>query len=138
MSARENITHPGIIDHITEDSVFVKILAMSACSTCHAKSMCNIAEVEEKIVEVRKDSSRKYDLGQEVMVSMKKSLGGKAVFFGYVLPFFILMGVLLGVLFISNDQGLAGLLAIAALIPYYWLLYIFRDKLKRTFSFRIQ
>ena len=138
MNAKDTITHPGIIESVGEKQVFVKILAMSACSSCHAKAMCNIAEVEEKIVEIRKAEGGNYKEGQEVTVSMKKSLGGMAVFLGYILPFILLMAVLLLVLVISGNEGLAGLLAIAALIPYYWLLYIFRDRLKRTFSFSIQ
>ena len=138
MSARESITHPGIINDVTDESVFVNILARSACSTCHAKSMCNIAEVEEKVVEIKKDPGHEYNQGQEVTVAMTKSLGGLAVFLGYVLPFLLLIVVLLIVLLISANEGLAGLSAIGILIPYYWLLYIFRDRLKRTFSFRIQ
>jgi sigma-E factor negative regulatory protein RseC len=138
MNAKDTITHPGIIESVNEKQVFVKILAMSACSSCHAKAMCNIAEVEEKIVEIRKEAERNFKEGQEVTVSMKKSLGGKAVFLGYILPFLLLMIVLLTVLLISENEGLAGLLAIAVLIPYYSLLYIFRDRLKRTFSFSIQ
>jgi len=138
MSARENITHPGIIDKVGEDKVFVKILAMSACSTCHAKSICSVAEIEEKIVEVNKESGREYREGQEVVVAMKKSLGGKAVFLGYLLPFLLLIGVLIAVLTLSGDEGIAGLSAIGILIPYYLVLYLSRDRLKRTFSFSIQ
>jgi len=138
MSAREHITHPGIVDKISGDSIFVKILAKSACSSCHAKGMCTIAEVEEKVIEVKKDLSRELSEGDEVTVGMHKSLGGKAVFLGYILPFLLLIGVLLLVLFVSGDEGLAGLSAIFILIPYYWLLYILRDRLKRTFSFRIE
>ena len=138
MSVKDTITHPGIVESTNDKSVFVKILAMSACSSCHAKAMCNIAEVEEKIVEVRKDPERNFEKGQEVTVSMKKSLGGKAVLLGYIIPFALLMGTLLLVLFLSGNEGLAGLMAIAILVPYYWLLYIFRDKLKNTFSFSIQ
>lgn len=138
MSVKDTITHPGIIESINDKSVFVKILAMSACSSCHAKAMCNIAEVEEKIVEIRRNAERTFEEGQEVTVSMKKSLGGKAVFLGYILPFLLLMIVLLAVLLISENEGMAGLLAIAVLIPYYWILYIFRDRLKRAFSFSIQ
>ena len=137
MSARESITHPGIVDHISGDSIFVKILAKSACSSCHAKGMCSIAEVEEKVIEVKKDPKRELGEGQEVTVSMHKSLGGKAVFLGYILPFILLIGVLILVLTLSGDQGLAGISAILILIPYYWLLYVLRDKLKQTFSFRI-
>jgi len=138
MSARENITHPGIIDKVSDDTVFVKILAMSACSTCHAKSMCSVAEIEEKIVEVKREVEKNYSEGQEVVVAMHKSLGGKAVFLGYLLPFLLLIGVLLVVLSLSGDEGLAGLSAIGILIPYYLVLYLLRDKLRRTFSFRIQ
>ena len=138
MSARENITHPGIIDKVSEDKVFVKILAMSACSTCHAKSMCSVAEIEEKIVEVKKEAGREYREGQEVLVSMQKSLGGKAVFLGYLLPFLLLIGVLIAVLSLSGDEGIAGLSAIGILIPYYLVLYLLRDRLKKTFSFSIE
>jgi sigma-E factor negative regulatory protein RseC len=138
MSARENITHPGIIYKVSDDTIFVKILAMSACSTCHAKSMCSVAEIEEKIVEVKREVEKNYSEGQEVVVAMHKSLGGKAVFLGYILPFLLLIGVLIVVLSLSGDEGLAGLSAIGILIPYYLVLYLMRDKLRRTFSFRIQ
>jgi sigma-E factor negative regulatory protein RseC len=130
--------HPGIVEQLTDNTVFVKVLSMSACSTCHAKAMCNIAEVEEKIVEVKRDKERNFVQGQEVVVSMRKTLGGIAVFLGYVLPFLVMMGVLLLVLFVTGNEGMAGLVAMAVLVPYYWMLYIYRDKLKRTFSFKIQ
>ncbi len=138
MSARESITHPGIIERITENSVFVKILSMSACASCHAKGMCSIADVEEKVVEVKKDPNREYTVGEEITVVMKKSLGGRAVFLGYVLPFLLMIATLIAVLLITGEEGPAGLSAILVLIPYYWLLYVFRNRLKRTFSFTIE
>lgn len=137
MGARENITHPGIVDHVTEDSVFVRILVMSACSSCHAKGMCNVADMEEKLIEVKKLPDDNLKSGDELRVTMKTSHGSKAVLLGYIFPFFLMIGILLLVLFLSDDEGLAGLSAILILIPYYWLLYIYRDKLKKTFSFTI-
>lgn len=138
MSAKESISHPGIIERVTENRVFVKILAMSACASCHAKSMCSIADVEEKVVEVKKDPNREFSIGDNVTVVMKKSLGGKAVFLGYVLPFLLMIAVLIAVLLITGEEGAAGLSAILILIPYYWLLYIFRKRLKQAFSFTIE
>lgn len=137
MSAHESITHPGIIEKLTDDKVFVKVLAMSACASCHAKGMCNIAEVEEKIVEVKRDKSMDYKPGDEVSVSMKRALGSLAVMLGYVVPFLLMFGILLLVLLLTGDEGLAGLLAILILIPYYGLLYLYRSKLKAKFSFTI-
>ena len=138
MSATENISHPGIIEKLTEDMVFVKIMAMSACSSCHAKGMCNVAEVEEKVVEVKREPSRDLKIGQLVTVSMKSSLGTYAVLLGYIIPFFLLIGVLIGVLFISGNEGLAGISGILILIPYYSGLYYYRKRLKNTFSFKIE
>ena len=137
MSTNDNIAHPGIIEQIKDDKIFVKILSMSACSSCHAKGMCNVAEVEEKVVEVRKDPQRNFKIGEQVSVTMKKSLGSYAVMLGYILPFFLLMGVLILVLFLTDNEGVAGLSAILILIPYYWLLYIYRSRIKSTFSFML-
>ncbi len=136
-STMENISHPGIVEQVTDDKIIVKIIAMSACSSCHAKGMCNVADMEEKIVEVRKIPHRDFQKNDQVTVSMKKSLGSRAVLLGYIFPFVLMIATLLLVLFLSGDEGVAGLSAILILIPYYWLLYIYRSKLKSTFSFTI-
>ena len=133
----ENISHPGIVEQVTDDKVIVKIMAMSACSSCHAKGMCNVADMEEKVVEVRKIPQRDFQKNDQVTVSMKKSLGSRAVLLGYIFPFVLMIATLLLVLFLFRDEGVAGLSAILILIPYYWLLYIYRSKLKSTFSFTI-
>ena len=133
----ENISHPGIVEQVTDDKIIVKIIAMSACSSCHAKGMCNVADMEEKIVEVRKIPHRDFQKNDQVTVSMKKSLGSRAVLLGYIFPFVLMIATLLLVLFLIGDEGVAGLSAILILIPYYWLLYIYRSKLKSTFSFTI-
>ena len=136
-STMENISHPGIVEQVTDDKIIVKIIAMSACSSCHAKGMCNVADMEEKIVEVRKIPHRDFQKNDQVTVSMKKSLGSRAVLLGYIFPFVLMIATLLLVLFLIGDEGVAGLSAILILIPYYWLLYIYRKKLKSTFSFTI-
>lgn len=138
MSAIENITHPGIIEDVTVDKVFIKILSKSACSACHAKGMCNVAEMEEKIVEVKALPDRTYTKGEQVTVTMKKSLGSKAVLLGYIAPFFLLIGVLILVLQLTHNEGLAGLSGILSLLPYYGLLYVYRKRLKNTFSFMLE
>ncbi len=136
-SDMESISHPGIIEQVTEDKIIVKIIAMSACSSCHAKGMCNVADMEEKVVEVRKIPHRDFQKNDHVTVSMKKSLGSRAVLLGYFFPFVLMIATLLLVLFLSGSEGAAGMSAILVLIPYYWLLYVYRSKLKSTFSFTI-
>jgi sigma-E factor negative regulatory protein RseC len=136
--ASGTIIHPGIIESINEDKVFVKILSKSACSSCHAKEVCTIANVEEKIIEAENDPGGRWKPGDEVMVRMEESLGRKAVLIGYVLPLAVLLISIIVFLLLLKHQGLAALLSILMLVPYYFVLYLFRKRLRKEFIFRIQ
>jgi len=75
----ERIIHEGIIDRIENDTIFVRILSKSACSACHSKSMCNVSEMTEKLVEVQ-DSVSDYKAGQEVNIILDQTLVPKQWF----------------------------------------------------------
>ena len=89
---KDTIQHPGIIEGIGEEKVQVNILSQSACSSCHSKGMCTVAEMENKTVDVTKTPDFNYKVGDEVIVYMKKSLGRKAVYYGYLFPFLLMFG----------------------------------------------
>ena len=120
------------------EKILVKILSQSACSTCHAKGACSVSEVEEKIIEIEHIAGGKWSKGQHVMVKMEQSLGLKAVFLGYLAPLIILIASIIVFLFLLKNEGWAALLSIMMLAPYYLALYLFRDKLKKKFRFRIE
>jgi sigma-E factor negative regulatory protein RseC len=136
--ASGTIIHPGIVESISGDRVFVKILSQSACSSCHAKSACSVADIEEKIIEADSDPSDNLKAGDEVMVRMEESLGRKAVLMGYVLPLIVLLGSIIVFLSLLKHEGLAALLSILMLVPYYLTLYLFRKRLQKEFRFRVQ
>lgn len=139
MSDLKNIIqHPGIIERVEADKVYVNILAKSACSTCHSKGMCGVSEMENKIVEVNIDSETKYVSGDNVTVFMKKSLGQKAVFYGYLYPFLIMLSSLIFMLALTHNEGLSALVALGLLVPYYFALYKLKDSLSKTFEFEIR
>jgi sigma-E factor negative regulatory protein RseC len=131
------IVHPGIIDHCGEDKVFVRILSQAACSTCEVKGACSIADVEEKIIEIQPADPGNYKPGDHVTVQMKQSLGRKALLLGYILPLIILVSAILVFALLLDNEGLAALLSILLLAPYYIILYFLRDKLKQQFRFSI-
>lgn len=132
------IIHPGIIESITDDKLLVRILSRSACSSCHAKGACSVADIEEKIIEVAKDRSHQWAQGENVMVRMDESMGRKAVIMGYIAPLVMLVVSIIIFLFIFSNEGLAALLSLLMLVPYYLILYLFRDRLKKEFRFRIE
>ena len=89
-SVKESIKHSGVIDKIENRTVYVKIVQVSACSGCQAKSLCRISEMKEKIVEVVVDAPERYSVGQVVTVLGTTSQGAKAVALAFGLPLFIL------------------------------------------------
>ncbi|MDD3876690.1 MAG: SoxR reducing system RseC family protein [Bacteroidales bacterium] len=135
--SKNNIEHKGTIERIEGDLIYVKIITQSACSACHAKSVCNIWEIKEKIIEVKRSSNNEYHVGDDVSVVLTQNLGTKAVFLGYFIPFLLLMLTLILSLSLFKKEWLAGLLSLAVLLPYYFGLYLYRDKLKATFDFKL-
>ncbi|MFO7613056.1 MAG: SoxR reducing system RseC family protein [Bacteroidales bacterium] len=134
----DSIIHPGIIVNISGETVQVRILSQSACSSCQVKGACAMAEMEEKMIEIDKPGSGSWKTGDKVMVRMEESMGRKAVLLGYVVPLVIIVVSVIIFLALLNHEGLAALLSILILLPYYFLLYFFRDRLKKEFRFRLE
>ena len=131
------IEHEGIIDHIDGDIAHVKIDAVSACASCHAKGVCSAADQEEKYLDVPLNGAD-FNQGDSVFVQVAKHLGFRAVLMGYVYPFLLLMIVLIAMLAAGVPELRAGSIALLSLVPYYILLYLFRGRLSRSFTFSIK
>ena len=132
------ISHEGIVTKITDDELEIKILAQSACAACHAKSACGMGEQAEKILTVPRPQGREFALNQKVNVKMAIGQGNKAAVLAYLIPIILLLAVLFVCLGLGLGEGLSALLGIVALIPYYIVLYLRRDKLKKQFEYIIE
>ncbi|MBG0780725.1 MAG: SoxR reducing system RseC family protein [Bacteroidales bacterium] len=133
----DSVTHPGIVMQISGHVAEVMILAKSACTSCQVKGACNMSEMEEKRVFVELPPEHSFKSGQQVNVMMKQSLGNFAVFLGYILPFLVLLLTLIISISVGLGEGVAGLLALGILVPYYFVLYRLRNRLGRKFSFQL-
>jgi positive regulator of sigma E activity len=129
----EVVRHPGIVTELEGDLVRVKVLQVSACASCHAKGACSLADMEEKIVEIEGYRGRELHPGDHVTLAMQRTSGNRAVLLGYFLPFLVLMATMITGSFFIQSEGLLALVSIGILIPYYLLLYHFRDRLKKKF-----
>jgi len=136
MSDSKSIEHKGRIDSIEENKINVSFLAMSGCASCHAKGVCSAADMQEKSVEVI-DFTNQYRVGEEVNVTLKQSLGFRALLLGYVLPFVIVLVMLIVLTIITENEAISGLGALSVLIPYYVVLFLLKDKIRKQFTFRI-
>lgn len=133
----EIITHEGVIEKFEDDKAYVRIISQSACSMCHSKGMCSVAEMSEKLIVTRPQSSKEFSAGQHVNVVLEKQLGNTAVVLGYFFPFVLVMVTLI-IASRFTSELFSGLLSIAVLIPYYAVLFLFRHKLEKKYQFRIE
>jgi sigma-E factor negative regulatory protein RseC len=131
------IHHGGVVEKIAGHSVYVKIVQQSACAGCHAKSMCMAADSKEKVIEVP-DSSGLYHINEPVTVCGESSMGMQAVLLAFVLPLLLVVGAIVFGTYNKWDDGLSALGGLLLLLPYYGVLYLLRDKLKKRFIFTLK
>ncbi len=131
------IQHKGIVQKVSEDRITVGIISESACASCHAKGACTVADIKDKEIEISRFSGV-FHVGQPVVVVGRLSQGFRALFFGYVFPFILVVATLFTFLSITGNEGVSGILSLSILVPYYFGLYLFRDKLKKAFEFEIK
>ena len=131
------ISHEGIITAIDDDKVEVKILSKSACASCNIKGACNMSEMKEKVILIPRPKDKDLSIGQDVLVSMGLGQANKAVVFAYVIPTIILFSMIFILNYFKIEEGINALISIGSLVPYYLILFLFRDKMKRKFEYEI-
>lgn len=133
---KDYIRHQGRIEKIEKHKVYVKIEQKAACSDCHAKSVCLASDKKDKIIEVNDDSGC-YSPQEDVIISARSSMGFFAVFIAFAIPLILVIISLVIGMNMTSNEGIGGLIGLSILIPYYFTLYLFRDKLKKKFIFTL-
>jgi positive regulator of sigma E activity len=132
------IEHQGVVTEVTGNILSVNLINTSSCSGCHVKGFCNVSEVDNKTVEIIQPSDKRVKKGDQVIVNYEKTLGPLALLLGYLVPFFLVITVLMITQALTGNEAVTGLLSLSVLIPYYILLYFFRNELKTKFTFTIK
>lgn len=136
-TSEKYIEHPGVIERVDKQLVFVRIESKSACGNCHARSQCSMSEMQEKLVEVQMVDGDSYKTGQKVTVTLERSLGFQALLLGYMIPFLIVLVSIIILLVVTDDELISALVGIGLLLPYYGWLFSVRKSLKDRFYFKI-
>ena len=136
--AKKEISHTGKVVEMTPEFTTVEILASSACSACHAKGLCGMSEEKVKAISVPTDPYATWNIGDEVNVMLKQSMGLKAVWISYVIPLIILMILILTLSAVRVGEVYAGLISVGGIALYYMAIYLMRDRLADEFVFYIK
>lgn len=132
------IKHRGVVEKIDGSHVVVRIVQTSACSACSAKGLCNASESKEKQIDVY-ESNPSYRIGEEVVLCGSTTMGMRAVFLAFGIPVLLLLFALFATMRITDgDALLSAIVAMLAIIPYYFVIYLMKDKMNKTFSFVIE
>ena len=132
------IKHRGIVEKIEGSHVVVRIVQTSACSACSAKGLCNASESKEKQIDVY-EVNPSYRIGEEVVLCGSTSMGMRAVLLAFGIPVLLLLAALFITMRVTDgDALLSSIVALLAVIPYYLVIYLMKDKLNKTFSFVIE
>ena len=96
-----------------------------------------MSEVSDKEMDIECNPGE-FKLGQQVLVRLRSAQGMNAIFLGYVLPFIVLLITMIVTSALTNNEGIIGIAALVSLIPYYLILYLYRNKIKKSFSYVVQ
>ena len=132
------IKHRGVVERVEGAHLVVRIVQTSACAACSAKGLCNASESKEKLIDVYEVKDT-YQVGEEVVLCGSTSMGMRAVLLAFGLPvLFLLVSLFVAMKVTDGDSLIAALVALIVIVPYYGTVYLYRDRLNKTFSFAIE
>lgn len=133
--SENQVCKEGVVRSISGDRVFVEIVVSSACGGCAAKSLCNITEKKNEIIEAKVFPGDSFTIGESIHIEMRQNVARKAVVLGYVLPFLVLVGGLFGTYALTHIEWLSVLVSIGFITIYYLIIKLSDKKLTRDFDF---
>ena len=138
MAKKNEIVHSGKVIEMTPDFTSVEITVSSACASCHAKSLCGMSEEQDKVIMLPTDPYASYNVGDQVQVCTKMSMGLKAAWISYVIPLAVLMALILILTSVGVNEFISAGTAIGGVGLYYFVIWLMRERLNNEFTFYIK
>lgn len=133
-----NICREGIVRAIDGDDVSVEIIVSSACSGCHAKSICIPSDRRQEVITVKNTSHEDFQVGETVELLLENSAGNRAVVLAYVLPLVVLLVLLFGCYALTHHELLSVGVGVLGVVVYYLVLKSFSKGVEKKMVFGIR
>ena len=138
MKHPSQIEHKGTVALVGRNFVRVDIEVMEACGSCASRKACAMGQGTTREIMVYTDEAQRYSIGEVVTVLAKQTVGLTAVLLCYVVPLFVLVGALAVPVSLGISEGIAALLSLTITGFYYFVLWIFRNRIAKRVVFTIQ
>jgi sigma-E factor negative regulatory protein RseC len=132
------ICNDGIVKEIYSDYLMVEMTLQSACSACHAKSVCLHSQRKDEIIKVKKDEDASFDIGEKVHIQIEQKKGTVAILYAYFFPFMVLLFGFIILNKLIYNELISALLSILLTAFYYFLLWFINRKQKIDNQFQLQ
>lgn len=138
MENQDNICREGVVRDIKDHEVLVEIIVSSACSGCHAKSICIPSDRRQEKIWIKKTDNQQFEIGETVNIILESSAGNKAVVLAYVIPLVVLLVLMLTIFSTTHNELLSIAISVLGVVVYYLILKSYNSKLDKEISFSVE
>ena len=129
------VSHEGIVQSIDGEKVIVKMTVSSACAGCHARHLCSSLDTRDKQVEAENPYRLPLEVGEKVTVTLQEKLAMKAVILCFLIPLVVMLVIFILLNNLTNSELVASLGSLGSIALYYFVVWLFRGKIARNYSF---
>ncbi|MCQ2308451.1 MAG: SoxR reducing system RseC family protein [Bacteroidales bacterium] len=134
----ERVSHTGVITNIAGNELEIEIHSSASCGSCSIRSACGMSETKEKHIVVPKPDDKNFIIGQPVKVSMTARQGGRAAVYAYLIPALLMIFTILIISGFSLEDWIAAVAGIGIAAVYYFVLFLFKEKISRKFEYEVE
>lgn len=136
--ATNNVTHPGKVIGVFRDTVTVAVESSEACGSCASRSACSLGvESNTRNILITTPDAGTFTVGERVVVATRTQMGLMAAALCYATPAVVLVAALAVAVLLGATEGFAALVSLCAVVVYFAILWLFRNKLAQKISFTI-
>lgn len=137
MAKSNKIGHIGVVKQVSEQTVEVVITSLSACSGCHAKGACGMADVRQKVITALKPNFVTAP-GDRVMVYASTGNALFSVLLAYVVPTVLIIGVIAILTVLKAEETITATASLVAVAGYFTILYFNRKRIGKKVTFSVE
>lgn len=97
-----------------------------------------MSEMKEKHIVVPKPDGKEFIVGQPVKVSMTARQGSMAAVYAYLIPALLMIFTILIISGFSLEDWVAAVAGIGVAAIYYFILFLFKGKIRQRFEYEIE
>lgn len=134
----DNIRHSATVEKIENGQYIIKIVSLSACASCHAKSACPTSDKKDKYIEIPINKCRELAIGESVNVIISQENGQTAFIIAYTIPVIIIVLTVIILKLTNTAQGVSAIIILAVIATYFIGLYTLRGKLEKKIKIKVE